>query len=157
MSSAEDYLRQCCQLAQEAVQSATGGPFGALVVRQGQTIGRGQNRVLQKNDPTAHAEIEAIREAAQRLATYDLADCEIYCSCEPCPMCLGAIYWARLRRVVYAATRKDAAQAGFDDERFYLELERPPEQRTTPMLALPIAGQLAPFEAWLRKTDRRRY
>ncbi len=153
----ERFLREAIALALDAVRAGTGGPFGALVVRGGEVLGRGQNRVLERNDPTAHAEIEAIRAACARIGAFDLAGCELYASCEPCPMCLGAIYWARLKRVVHAASREDAARAGFDDARFWIEIERESALRALPMLARPSAEARAPFDAWLAKSDRRLY
>jgi tRNA(Arg) A34 adenosine deaminase TadA len=136
---------------------AGGGPFGAVVVRDGRIVGRGANRVVPAKDPTAHAEVEAIRAAALALGTHDLMACEIFTSCEPCPMCLGAIHWARLARIHFACHRADAAAAGFDDQVFHEALRRPAEERAIPMLADGREQGLAVFRAWLAKTDRRIY
>jgi tRNA(Arg) A34 adenosine deaminase TadA len=144
------------ELARASIESG-GGPFGAVVVREGRILGRGQNRVVPGQDPTAHAEVVAIRAAAAELRTHDLGGCEIYTSCEPCPMCLGAIHWARLARVHYACSRADAAAAGFDDEAFYAELAKDPEGRSIPMLPDGHEQGLAVFRAWLAKADRRLY
>ncbi len=134
-----------------------GGPFGAVVVRDGQVIGRGVNRVTAEHDPTAHAEVQAIRAACRALGQHDLSGCTLYASCEPCPMCLGAILWARLDRLVYAATREDAAAAGFDDTVFHEEVSRPAAERKLPSehLAHPDTG--APFAAWTVCPRRRPY
>lgn len=149
-----DFLREAIRLAVDSVTRDDGGPFGALVVCDGAIVGRGTNRVTSANDPTAHAEIVAIREACAGLHTFALAGCEIYCSCEPCPMCLGAIFWARLDRIWFAATRDDAAAAGFDDRQFYEELARPLDQRAVPMRQVLDDEGRAPFDAWVRKPDR---
>ncbi|MDP9346618.1 MAG: nucleoside deaminase [Actinomycetota bacterium] len=141
----------------EALRSAVapgGGPFGALVARDGEVIAVGRNEVVARRDPTAHAEVVAIRAACAALGSFQLAGCELYASCEPCPMCLGAIYWARPRAVYFAATRADAAAAGFDDEFIYEELGRPVHARTLMLRRLghPQAGE--PFEAWTAKPGR---
>jgi tRNA(Arg) A34 adenosine deaminase TadA len=139
----------------EQSMDAGGGPFGAVVVKDGEIVGEGTNRVTPDNDPTAHAEIQAIRKACDRLDTFDLGGCEIYASCEPCPMCLGAIYWSRIRRVYYANTREDAARIRFSDEDIYDEFSRPPnERRIVSLVRIPSdrAGEV--FERWLRKRDR---
>ena len=134
-----------------------GGPFCAVVVRDGQIIGRGWNRVTSTNDPTAHAEVVAIRDACAHLQTFSLAGCEIYASCEPCPLCLAAIYWSRLGRIYYAATCADAAAAGFDDQALYRELALPAADRSIPMeQALREEAGVA-FASWLAKEDRTRY
>ena len=121
------FLREAIRLSIESLDANQGGPFGAVIVRGDEIVGRGWNRVTTANDPTAHAEIVAIRDACKRLNTFSLAGCELYSSCEPCPMCLAAIYWSRLDSLVFAATRDDAADAGFDDALFYEELARPRE------------------------------
>jgi guanine deaminase len=128
-----DFLREAIRLSIENVRTPGGGPFGAVIVRDGKVVGRGQNRVVATKDPTAHAEVVAIRDACGRLGTFSLEGCEIYTSCEPCPMCLGAIYWARLERVYYAATRADADKAGFRDDRLYREFGLPVDRREIPM------------------------
>lgn len=136
------------------MRSGAGGPFGALVVMGDTVIGRGTNLVTTVNDPTAHAEINAIRRACALLGSFRLDGCVLYASCEPCPMCLGAVYWARIERVVYAATRDDAARAGFDDEFFYRELSAAPDERSIPMLRHDLESALRPFEEWLSRPDR---
>jgi len=125
----EIFMREAIQLSLETMRQGKGGPFGAVVVRDNQIIARGSNQVITSNDPTAHAEIVAIREAGRRLGAWWLEDCDLYTSCEPCPMCLGAGYWARIRKLYFAASRQDAASAGFIDERIYQEVARPHAQR----------------------------
>lgn len=149
-------MRQAVSLACANVAQG-GGPFGAVIVRDGVVVATGVNRVTSLHDPTAHAEVQAIRAAALRLGTHDLSGCEIYASCEPCPMCLGAIYWANLDRVYYAGSTADAARAGFDDSEIYDELRRPaPERRVPAERLLPEEGE-APFEAWRRQPDHQPY
>ena len=150
------FLTQSIRLAVESAQSGRGGPFGAVIVRSdnGQIIGEGANQVTRTNDPTAHAEIVAIRQACRALESFSLAGCTLYASCEPCPMCLGAIYWARLDHVFFAATREDAARAGFDDAHIYHEVARPLSERTLPITHLAQSGALAPFSAWAEQRDR---
>ena len=144
----EGFLGEAIGLAVENVGAGLGGPFGAVVVRGGEVVGRGANRVTTSHDPTAHAEVVAIRAACARLGTHKLDGCVIYASCEPCPMCLAAICWARIERLCFAATREDAAAAGFDDELFYRELRLPIEERAIPtQQMLGEAGQ-EPFAAW---------
>ena len=143
-------------MSAKSVQSG-GGPFGAVIVRNGEIIARGENRVTVCNDPTAHAEVSAIREAAARMGTYDLSGCEIYSSCEPCPMCLGAIYWARLDKLYYAGTRADAANVGFDDAHIYEELPLDPSQRELPTQTLLREEAQRVFEAWAEKADKKEY
>ena len=149
-------MREAIKLSAESVRSG-GGPFGAVIVRNGEIIARGENRVTVCNDPTAHAEVSAIREAAARMGTYDLSGCEIYSSCEPCPMCLGAIYWARLDRLYYAGTRADAANVGFDDAHIYEELPLDPSQRELPTQTLLREEAQRVFEAWAGKLDKKEY
>jgi len=143
-------MREAIALSLENVRSGRGGPFGAVIVRGGKVIGRGVNIVTATNDPSAHAEIVAIRAACQALGSFELPDCEMYASCEPCPMCLGAIYWARLERYYYANTREDAARAGFNDSQIYDEMARTPELRTVQAsrVLLDRAGEA--LEEWLR-------
>lgn len=136
------------------MQAGDGGPFGAVVVRDGQVVARGWNRVTSSNDPTAHAEVNAIRAACAKLETFSLAGCELYTSCEPCPMCMGAIYWAGLDRVYYAGTRHDAALAGFSDEELYDELPKPLDQRRLPIERILADEGTGPFDAWRAKEDR---
>ena len=134
-----------------------GGPFGAVVVKDGKVIAEGWNRVTSTNDPTAHAEVIAIRAACAKLGTFSLAGCEIYTSCEPCPMCLSAIYWARLDRIYFANSRKDAAAIGFDDDFLYREVEKPIEARTIPAVKLDLPEAKAVFDEWERKPDKVEY
>ena len=131
-----------------------GGPFGAVVARGGRTLGRGWNLVTSTNDPTAHAEIVAIREACKRLKTFQLSDCDLYTSCEPCPMCLSAIYWARFRNVFYANTRKDAARINFDDDFIYREVALPIRRRKLRMKQILHKEALAAFAEWKQKPDK---
>jgi len=140
-----------------ASAAAGGGPFGAVVARAGEVVARGANRVTLEHDPTAHAELVALRAAARALATHDLSGCVLYSSCEPCPMCWGAVQWARLDAVVYAADRGDAAAAGFDDRRFHEELLRPPGERRPGARRLLAAEGHVPFQIWLANTRRTPY
>lgn len=149
-----DFMRQAIRLSVENVDSNEGGPFGAVVVRDQQVVGTGRNRVISMRDPTAHAEVTAIRDACGRLATFSLEGCEIYTSCEPCPMCLGAIYWARLSSVFYAATCADAAAAGFDDQKLYGELALPIDRRSIPFVQSLRDEACTAFQRWLKKQDR---
>jgi len=150
------FLKQAIEIAVASVRRG-GGPFGALVAKDGAVIAAGSNQVTGANDPTAHAEVVAIREACQILRTFQLAGCDLYSSCEPCPMCLGAIYWARPSRVFFAATHAQASEAGFDDSFIYRQIEMAPESRIIPMLRVDDPDANAPFEAWLAKGDRRDY
>jgi guanine deaminase len=149
----EALMREALRLARDNV-AAGGGPFAALVVRDGAVVAAGTNRVAPDLDPTAHAEIVAIRAACRRLGTFRLDGCEIYSSCEPCPMCAAAIAWARPARVLYAATRDDAAAAGFDDARLFADLARAPAERAIPATRLLGGEGAAPFAAWAAKPDR---
>jgi len=151
------FMELAIQIAHENVIRSRGGPFGAVVVKNGEVIGSAGNEVTSLNDPTAHAEILAIRRACQRLGSFQLTDCEIYTSCEPCPMCIGAIYWARPKAVYYACTREDAARAGFDDQFIYEQLALPVEQRRIPMAKLAVENGDAPFQAWIHSTNKIRY
>lgn len=153
----DDYMREAIRLAEEGMTGNRGGPFGCVIVQAGVIIGRGQNRVTSTNDPTAHAEVSAIREACAKLGTFQLADCELYTSCEPCPMCLSAIYWARIPVVYYANTRQDAAAIGFDDDFIYQQVPLPPEKRAIRMTPLLRAEAQATFRGWAAKTDKVRY
>ena len=151
------FMQDAIERAMENVRSGRGGPFGAVVVKDGRVIATGVNSVTASNDPTAHAEVNAIREACRTLETFQLTGCEIYTSCEPCPMCLGAIYWARPDRVFFAATASDAAAAGFDDSFIYAELKVPHQERKIPFESLMHEAGLEPFREWMRKNDRVRY
>lgn len=152
-----EFLREAIRLSLEKMQAGEGGPFGAVIVRDGRIVGRGWNRVTSTCDPTAHAEVVAIRDACARLGTFSLAGCELYSSCEPCPLCLAAIYWARLERIHYAAGCEDAAAAGFDDRRFYDELSKPACQRAIPATQALRDEALVAFESWKRMENRVRY
>ena len=147
-------MREAIRLSIQMMRRGKGGPFGAVVVRNGKIVGRGFNQVTSTNDPTAHAEIVAIRTACQRLKTFQLDDCELYTSCEPCPMCLSAIYWARLGRVFYANTRQDAARIDFDDEFIYREVALPIGKRKLKIKQLLREEALAAFAEWQQKTDK---
>ena len=151
------FMREAIRISLAKMRGNQGGPFGAVVVRQGKIVGRGWNQVTATNDPTAHAEVSAIRAACRRLKTFQLADCELYTSCEPCPMCLAAIYWARCRRVYYGNTRTDAAQIDFDDDFIYRELTRPIVRRKIPMKQLLRAEAMIAFAEWKDKADKVRY
>jgi tRNA(Arg) A34 adenosine deaminase TadA len=150
-------MARAIALSLENVRTGAGGPFAAVVVKDGEIIAEGANAVTTTNDPTAHAEVVAIREACRKLKSFDLSGCEIYTSCEPCPMCLGAIYWARPARVYFANSAADAAQAGFDDAFIYQEIGRPHPERAIPMIQLAQDGALAAFRVWQQKEDKIRY
>ncbi|HVJ84291.1 MAG TPA: nucleoside deaminase [Caulifigura sp.] len=152
-----DFLHEAIHLSIEKMEANEGGPFGALVVRNGAIVGRGWNRVTSANDPTAHAEVVAIRDACSRLGTFLLSGCEIYTSCEPCPLCLAAIYWSRLDRIYYAASCDDAAAAGFDDRQFYRELNKSAGERAIPATQALRNEAIVAFQAWMTKGDRIRY
>ena len=156
-ASDTQFLSQAIELSRKHMQAGDGGPFGALVVREGQVLGTGWNQVTSTNDPTAHAEVVAIRSATSHVANFSLEGATLYTSCEPCPMCLAAAYWARLSRIVFAATRQDAARAGFDDDFLYRELPLPIAERklrTDQMLASDAA---AVFDEWIAKADKVAY
>jgi guanine deaminase len=157
METHEDFMREAIRLSVEKMKAGFGGPFGAVVVRDGEIIARGFNNVTYSNDPTAHAEVDAIRKACQALGTWQLTDCDLYTSCEPCPMCLGAIYWARPRRVFYGNSKAAAAQAGFDDQFIYEEIEKPLLHRKIPMEQLLPEEARVSFEEWARMDDRKLY
>lgn len=152
-----DFMRRAIDLALQNVRTAKGGPFAALVVKDGAIVAEGTNLVTTTNDPTAHAEVVAIREACRRLGTFQLTGCDLFTTCEPCPMCLGAIYWARPARVFYASTSADAAAAGFDDGFIYEELKKAPALRTIPMLQMHRGASLVIFEAWDQQQNKRPY
>jgi guanine deaminase len=150
----EAFMRAAIRLSIKMMRRGKGGPFGAVVVKGNKIIGRGCNQVTSVNDPTAHAEIVAIREACKRLKTFCLDDCDLYTSCEPCPMCLSAIYWARIRNVYYGNTRKDAAQIAFDDDEIYREVALPIGRRKLMMKQSLRAEALVAFKEWANKTDK---
>lgn len=156
-TSSEKFMREAIALALENVRSGAGGPFAALIVKDEQVIAKGTNRVTSANDPTAHAEIVAIREACRVLRNFQLEGCELYATCEPCPMCLGAIYWARPARVFFANTAMDAAEAGFDDSLIYEEIPRPHAQRRIPMIPMMREEALEAFRVWKSKADKTEY
>ncbi len=152
-----DFMRRAIALAIENVRTGRGGPFAALVVKGGRIIAEGANRVTATNDPTAHAEVVAIREACRIVGNFQLTGCDLYTTCEPCPMCLGAIYWARPARVFYAGTAADAAAAGFDDAFIYDEIRKLPVARSIPMTQLLREESLAVFSAWKDQEDKKPY
>jgi tRNA(Arg) A34 adenosine deaminase TadA len=153
----EKFMREAIRISLAKMRANCGGPFGAVVVRQDRIIGRGWNQVTSTNDPTAHAEVTAIRDACRRLKTFQLDDCELYTSCEPCPMCLSAIYWARVKMVFYGNTRRDAARINFDDDFIYREIARPISRRKMPMRQLLRTEALAAFAGWRTKVDKIAY
>ena len=148
------FMREAIRLSHRMMEENKGGPFGAVIVRDGKIIAHGWNKVTSENDPTAHAEVSAIREACAKLGTFALTDCDIYTSCEPCPMCLSAIYWARLRTMYYGNARQDAARIGFDDEFLYAEVAKPIDGRTLPTRRLLEDEAITAFEAWENKPDK---
>lgn len=157
MTREEKFMREAIALSRNGLHSNEGGPFGCIVVKNDEIIGRGNNKVTSTNDPTAHAEIIAIRNACKKLGTFQLDDCEIYSSCEPCPMCLGAIYWARPAIVYYANTRIDAAEIGFDDSMIYDEMKANINQRKIPIINLGRDEAQKVFGEWINKKDKTIY
>ncbi len=151
-----EFMKRAITLAEESVKKG-GGPFGAVIVKDGEIVAEAANRVTLDNDPTAHAEVGAIRLAARKMGTFDLSGLDIYTSCEPCPMCLGAIYWARLSHIYYGGTREDAASAGFDDDFIYRELELKPANRHKPIEMMMRTEAIKAFKLWMEKADRTRY
>lgn len=151
------FMARAIELSVENVRTGRGGPFGSVIVRNGSVIAEGTNRVTAANDPTAHAEIVAIRAACEMLGAFELEGCEIYASCEPCPMCLGAIYWARLDRVYFAGTAADASDAGFDDSFIYREITQPQQQRRIAIVPLMREQALEAFRLWKAKPDKVSY
>ena len=152
----KQFMREAIRLANESVERG-GGPFGAVIVKDGEIVAGSSNSVTIDNDPTAHAEVNTIRKACQKLRTFDLSGCTIYTSCEPCPMCLGAIYWARIGKIFYGNTRKDARDIDFADDFIYEELELPLEKRTVPIKPLLRDEALKTFRLWTEKTDKVEY
>ncbi len=150
-------MRHAVRLSAERMREGAGGPFGAIIVKDGRIVAEGWNRVTSENDPTAHAEITAIRRACETLQSFSLRGCDIYTSCEPCPMCLAAIYWARIDRVFFANSREDAAAIGFDDALIYGEVSKPVEHRTIPTVKLPLPEAEAVFTEWAAKPDKVQY
>lgn len=153
----KQFMQEAVSLSCEYMQKGEGGPFGCVIVKDGKVVGRGWNGVLSGNDPTAHAEVMAIRDACKNLGTFQLTGCDLYTSCEPCPMCLGAIYWARPDRVFYANNKTDAANIGFDDSFIYEELALPMEKRKIPMIQMDKSEALKVFQLWAEKADKQRY
>lgn len=155
--SENKFMKRAAALSLEKMRADQGGPFGAVIVSNGEIIAEGWNQVTSANDPTAHAEIVAIRRACNALGIFHLQDCDIYTSCEPCPMCLGAIYWARLRRVYFANTRADAAKIGFDDECIYREIATEMDARSIPSRQMESADARQAFREWMENPDKTRY
>lgn len=153
----DTFMNEAIRLSVESVESGQGGPFGCVVVKNGKIIGRGSNRVTSSNDPTAHAEVVAIREACNTLGDFQLTGCEVFTTCEPCPMCLGAIYWARPDKVYYVNTRSEAAEIGFDDDFIYREFTLPVPSRTIPFEKIIAPDAKIAFEAWKNKSDKITY
>lgn len=154
----EQFMQEAIAMACGNAKGTRGGPFGAIVVKDGRIVGRGVNEVTSAHDPTAHAEVQAIRDACRNLNDFQLTDCDVYTSCEPCPMCLGALYWARVRAVYYGFDRNDAADAGFDDSLIYEEIPKPVTERRLPMIRLAVGTPGDnPFELWKRSALRTNY
>lgn len=159
MDSSADkrYIEMAIELAFTGISKNEGGPFGSVIVKDGVVVGKGNNKVIATNDPTAHAEIVAIREACNNLKSYQLTGCTVYASCEPCPMCLGAIYWARPERIVYACSRQDAASINFDDDFIYREIDLPAQKRQIPAHQCCREEGMKLFRYWLSKDDKMHY
>lgn len=157
MSTEEKFMARANDIALEKMHESAGGPFGAVIVRGQEIIAEGWNRVTSDNDPTAHAEIVAIRAACGKLGRFDLSGCDIYCTCEPCPMCLGAIYWAHLARIYYSLTRNDAARIGFDDQSIYEQVSLPPAQRKIPSTRIITESARLAFGEWEKSPNKKRY
>ncbi|MCF6184377.1 MAG: nucleoside deaminase [Bacteroidales bacterium] len=149
-------MREAIRLSRESVKNG-GGPFGAVIVKDGKIIAAASNKVTQENDPTAHAEVSAIREASKKLKTFNLSGCEIYTSCEPCPMCFGAVYWARLDKLFFANTKQDAKAIGFDDSFIYEEIDLPHKNRKIPNIQILRDEALVAFTDWEKKEDKKEY
>ncbi|MBT4155505.1 MAG: nucleoside deaminase [Candidatus Marinimicrobia bacterium] len=157
MNQQKDFMREAIRLSLENVNSGNGGPFGAVIVKNGNIIARGVNAVTSTNDPTAHAEVVAIRNACEKLGSFQLNGCEIYCSCEPCPMCLGAIYWARPDKIYYANTKQDASNINFDDQFIYSELDVSIAERKLPTIQLLRNEAQTAFTQWEESTEKVKY
>lgn len=147
-------MREAIRLSQQGMDSNEGGPFGCVIVKNGEIIGRGNNHVTSTNDPTAHAEVMAIRDACNHLNVYELSDCELYASCEPCPMCLGAIYWSKIKKIYFACSRTDAAGIGFSDDFIYQEVSKELHRRAIPIEQMMREEGLEVFKVWMEKPDR---
>ena len=152
-----EFMEMAFDEARKGSESGQGGPFGAVVVKNGEVIGRGHNTVLSSNDPTSHAEINAIRDACARLGSFQLEGCELYTTCEPCPMCLGAVYWARPEVVYFSASRVEAAGIGFDDAHIYEEVQKPWAERTIPMHHCPDVRIEQFMRSWISNPERKQY
>jgi guanine deaminase len=157
MTREEKFMLEAIRLSRAGMQNNEGGPFGCVIVKDDKIVGRGCNKVLATNDPTAHAEVTAIRDACANLNTFQLTGCEVYTSCEPCPMCMGAIYWARPDKVYYANNREDAARIGFDDSMIYDELTTPLSDRKITLHCIAREEAIKVFEEWMKKGDKNLY
>ena len=157
MTREEKFMQEAIALSKKAIENGEGGPFGCVIVKGDEIVGRGNNKVTSTNDPTAHAEVVAIRDACKNLNAYQLDDCEVYTSCEPCPMCLGAIYWARPKAIYFANNREDAAAIGFDDSMIYDEMNASLEQRRIPIHSLAREEAFKVFQEWKAKEDKINY
>ncbi|RYZ29231.1 MAG: nucleoside deaminase [Chitinophagaceae bacterium] len=157
MTREEKFMQEAIALSKKAIDAGEGGPFGCVIVKGDEIVGRGNNKVTSTNDPTAHAEVVAIRDACKNLNTFQLDDCEVYTSCEPCPMCLGAIYWARPKTIYFANNRQDAAAIGFDDSLIYDEMNAPMEQRKITILSFGRDQAIKVFEEWKEKENKTHY
>ncbi len=157
MTQEEKFMQEAIALSHKGVHNNEGGPFGCIIVKNGKIVGRGNNKVTSTNDPTAHAEVVAIRDACKNLGTFQLDECEIYTSCEPCPMCLGAIYWARPKVIYFANNRQDAAEIGFDDSMIYDEISADIKQRKIPIIPLLRDEAIKVFNEWKNKEDKTAY
>lgn len=157
MSREENFMAEAIELSRKGIESNEGGPFGCIIVHGDEVVGRGNNMVTSTNDPTAHAEVVAIRDACKNLGSFQLTDCEVYTSCEPCPMCMGAIYWARPKVVYYANNRSDAAAIGFDDSFIYDELSCDLHQRKIKIIPLLREEAITVFQKWKSKADKIEY
>ncbi len=157
MGIEEEFLFRAIELSRQGMLNGSGGPFGCVIVKDGKIIGEGYNEVLSSNDPTAHAEIVAIRNACIAVGTYQLTGCDVYASCEPCPMCLGAIYWSRASRLIYANTKADASAIGFDDAFIYEEIEKPGNNRAIPFIHIANQKALDVFIEWKNQAEKQEY
>ena len=157
MTREEYFMQQAILLSAKGIAANDGGPFGCVIVQGDTIVGLGNNKVTSTNDPTAHAEMVAIREACRVLGEFQLSGCDFYTSCEPCPMCLGALYWARPARVFFVATHEAASSAGFDDSFIYRQIDVPPAERSIPMIHVPHENANRPFDEWATKSDRTKY
>lgn len=156
-TSEQQFLERAIELSREGMRTGKGGPFGCVIVKDGKIIGEGCNQVASSNDPTAHAEVVAIRNACKTLGSFQLTDCDVYASCEPCPMCLGAIYWARPKRVIYANTKQDAAAINFDDQFIYDEIEKPDNEKAIVFIHQPNEKAIKVFNEWKAMENKVEY